>query len=94
LNLKIKLLISALSAVLALGACSQAEVVADKVMAKINEKIGKHEVQLKEAEKQLKRLKEARRKAEISARQSTKSIESKQSDVTQAQAAVDELKSK
>ena len=94
MRLTIALFTTIIGAVLCFGACNQAEVIADKVIAKINEKIGKHEIQLKEAEKQLKRLKEAQRKAKISARQSSKSIGTYETEVKRAQATVDELKDK
>ena len=72
-------------------ACTQSEVVVDKVIAKINEQIGKYDVQLKAAEKMLVKLKDAQRKAKINSKLSAKSGESYQSDVTKAQGAVDTL---
>ena len=72
-------------------ACTQSEVVLDKVMTKINEKIGKHEIQLKKAEKMLKRLQDAQRKAKINSRLTSKDSVSYQSKVQEAQQAVDGL---
>ena len=74
-----------------MSACTQSEVVLDKVMNKINEKIGKHEIQLKKAEKMLKRLKEAQRKAKINSKLTSKDSVSYRSKVQEAQRAVDEL---
>ena len=72
-------------------ACTQSEVVLDKVMTKINEKIGKHEIQLKKAEKMLKRLREAQRKAKINSKLTSKDSVSYKTKVQKAQEAVNEL---
>ncbi len=75
-------------------ACTQSEVVVDKVVAKINEQIGKYDIQLKSAEKMLVKLKEAQRKAKINSKLSAKNGDSYQSNVDKAQAAVTELEGK
>ena len=89
---QITLLITTFS--LANLACTQSEVVVDKVVAKINEQIGKYDIQLKSAEKMLVKLKEAKRKAKINAKLSSKNGESYQGNVDKSQAAVSELESK
>ena len=75
-------------------ACTQAEVVADKVIKELNEKIGKHQVQLKDAEKLLVKLKEAKRKALINEKMSKKGISGHQDHVKEAQGQVVELTKK
>ena len=72
--------------------CTQAEVVADKVIKELNEKIGKHQVQLKDAEKLLVKLKEAKRKALINEKMSKKGISGHQDQVKEAQGKLAELK--
>ena len=72
-------------------ACTQSEVILDKFMTKVNEKIGKHEVQLKKAEKMLKRLRDAKRKAKINSRLTSKDSDSYKTKVQEAEQAVNEL---
>lgn len=72
-------------------ACTQSEVVVDKVITKINEKIGKYEIQLKSAEKMLVKLQAAQRKARINSKLSSKNGEGYQTAVDQATNAVKEL---
>ena len=74
-------------------ACTQSEVVVDKVIAKINEQIGKYEVQLKSAEKMLIKLKKAQRKAKINSKMSAKNGDGYKSAVDQADSSVKELQS-
>ena len=71
--------------------CTQAEVVADVVIKQINEKIGKHRVQLKEAEKLLVKLKAAKKKAKISGHMSKRGLDGYKKNVSDAQAKVDEM---
>ncbi len=72
-------------------ACTQSEVVVDKMVAKINEQIGKYDIQLKSAEKMLVKLKAAQRKAKINSKLSAKNGESYQEDVNKSDSAVKTL---
>ena len=75
-------------------ACTQSEVVLDKDVAQINEKIGKYEIQIKSAQKMLKKLKEAKRKALINSKLSSKNGAGYATNVAKAEASVRELEGK
>lgn len=75
-------------------ACTQSEVLLDKITKQLNEKIGKHEIQIKKAEKMLKRLRDAQRKAKINTSLTAKNSVSYVKEVERAQAALDELTQK
>jgi chromosome segregation ATPase len=75
-------------------ACTQSEVLLDKITKQLNEKIGKHEIQIKKAEKMLTRLRDAQRKAKINTSLTAKNSVSFEKEVERAQAAFDELTEK
>ena len=75
-------------------ACTQSEVMLDKVVAQINEKIGKYDIQIKSAQKMLKKLKKAKRKALINSKLSSKNGAGYVTNVEKATASVKELQGK
>jgi hypothetical protein len=66
----------------------------DKVVAQINEKIGKYDIQIKSAQKMLKKLKKAKRKALINSKLSSKNGAGYVTNVEKATASVKELQGK
>ena len=92
---KLPLFIAALiCAAFTFTACTQSEVLLDKITKQLNEKIGKHEIQIKKAEKMLKRLRDAQRKAKINTSLTAKNNVSYEKEVERAQAALDGLTAK
>ena len=88
------MMIALFCACLSFTACTQSEVLMDKITKQLNEKIGKHEIQIKKAEKMLTRLKEAQRKAKINTSLTAKNSVSYEKEVERAQAAFEELTEK
>lgn len=82
------------SLILTTTACTQSEVIADKLMKQLNEKIGKYDVRIKDAEKKLKQLKAAQRKAQINAKVTARTGTRYEDEVKQAKAQVKELSEK
>ena len=81
-------------AALTMQACTQSSVAYEKVVKMINNKIGKYEIKIKEAEKLLVKMKEAQKKARISATLNHKNLSGYEQTVKETNAVFNDLSAK
>jgi len=84
--MKVKTLLITFLSIFSLLACTQAEVLWEKAVKKINNQIGKYEVQIKDYEKKIVRLEEAYKSAYINSKTAAVSHEQLQAKVNAASA--------
>jgi hypothetical protein len=96
LNYLIKVLsvLMVTSSALFVLSCTQSEVAYEKMVKMINEKVGKHEVKIKEAEKLLTKMKEAQKKAKLADKMGQSTLSQNETKATEAAQVVQYLNEK